>query len=211
MHKVYENNDLMMYFKKRYCHVCGKALQKKRSERIIMKGDPEHKTYCTVGTTYKPYGNIMVIGKEYYCYCCEKTFTCDEQSKIIEAQKHYGKKIVTEQEIQNVQSNGLIVSMHNIKKARWLLLIPVVGGLVCSYGIFNGKLQIMTENRDGAKLLFASVAAVVLIALVMKLLLAIFSGNEFVAQYSNLLMIMPATFAFNFPVLWYINHKVLLQ
>ena len=46
MHKVYENDDLMMYFKKRYCHCCGKVLQRKRTERVVRKGDPDHKAYC---------------------------------------------------------------------------------------------------------------------------------------------------------------------
>lgn len=42
MHKIYENDDLMMYFKKRYCPCCGKVLQIEKKERIVKKGDPDH-------------------------------------------------------------------------------------------------------------------------------------------------------------------------
>lgn len=209
MHKVYENDDLLMYFKKRYCHVCGKTLQRKRSKRIVRKGDPDHKTYCTVGKYYKPYGDILVIGKEYFCSCCNTSFTCDRQSEVIDAQKYYRKKIVTEQEIQQVQANGQITAIQNIKKARWLLLIPIIGGLVCSFSIFNGKLQERSQNNDGGKLLFASVVAAVCIALLIKFLLAMFAGNAFVAQYDDIMIIISAALAFNLPVLWYINHKIL--
>ena len=73
MHKVYENDDLMMYFKKRYCHCCGKVLQRKRTERVVRKGDPDHRAYCTIGRSYKPYGDILVIGKEYFCSSCNKS------------------------------------------------------------------------------------------------------------------------------------------
>ena len=86
MHKVYENDDLMMYFKKRYCHCCGKVLQIKRCERVVKKGDPDHAQYCHIGTTYKPHGDILVIGKEYYCTSCNKNFSCDEQGRVIDAQ-----------------------------------------------------------------------------------------------------------------------------
>ena len=35
MHKIYENDDLMMYFKKRYCYYCGEVLKTHKTERII--------------------------------------------------------------------------------------------------------------------------------------------------------------------------------
>ena len=131
MQTIYENNDLMMYFKKRYCHCCGKVLQIKNSERIVRRGDPDHSSYCNIGTHYKPHGDILVVGKEYHCPSCDKTFSCDEQGRVIDAQKYYQKKILTDEEISNTHKHELMVSLQNIKKLRWTLLIPVIGALIC--------------------------------------------------------------------------------
>ena len=103
MHKVYENDYLMMYFIKRYCHCCGNVLKRKRIERIVRRGDPDHSSYCNVGTKYRPYDDILVIGKEYYCPSCDKSFSCDEQSEIIDAQKYYGRRIVSKAEIDRIK------------------------------------------------------------------------------------------------------------
>ena len=35
MHKNYENDDLMMYFKKRNCHCCGNILSKQNIQRLL--------------------------------------------------------------------------------------------------------------------------------------------------------------------------------
>ena len=99
MHKIYENDDIAMYFKKRYCSYCGNRLDRKRTERVVTKDDPDHKTYCSIGVSYKPHKDILVIGRSYCCSICQRTFTCDEQRDVIHAQKALGKKIVSEQEI----------------------------------------------------------------------------------------------------------------
>jgi len=110
MHKIYENDDLMMYVKKRYCHCCGNELQIKQTERIVRKGDPDHKAYCSIGTSYKPHGDILVIGRGYYCPLCNKEFSCDEQGKVIEAQNRYKTKVVTREEIDNVEIDNLLAA-----------------------------------------------------------------------------------------------------
>ena len=208
MHKIFENDDLMMIFKKRYCHCCGKALQNRRSERIIRKGDPEHRAYCTVGTKYKPYGDILVIGKEYYCSYCDKVFSCDEQSKVIEAQKYYQKKIVTEKEISQIYENNMSISLNNIFNLQWILLIPVIGSLICMFCIFNGKLREKTKSKDGYKLLLSSVLIFIGVALIAKLLLPLFNYIDFINDNTTMLMLIPSLLSFNIPTLWYINHKI---
>ena len=37
-------------------------MRRKRTERIVRKGDPDHREYCMIGTHYKPYGDILVVG-----------------------------------------------------------------------------------------------------------------------------------------------------
>ena len=205
MHKIYENNDLAMYFKKRYCHCCGQTLQRKKTERIVRKNDPEHSAYCHIGTTYKPYGDILVVGKEYYCASCDKSFSCDKQAAVISAQKHCKRKIVTEEEIANLKNSNVKDTKDTILKMRWLLLIPIVGGLLCSFKIFNSGLREKTKSNDLQKLLVSSIAIFLCVALVVKLILSTFN-NDFIDNYRTLLMILPSSLSFNIPVLWYINH-----
>ena len=205
MHKVYENNDLMMYFKKRYCHCCGKVLQRKKTERVVRKGDPDHRAYCTIGRSYKPYGDILVIGKEYFCSSCNKSFSCDEQGKVIEAQKHYKRHIVTDEEIANVKNQKLIIVNDRILKMRWLLLFPVIGGIICTFKIFNGCLREKTNNTDLHKLILSALLVFIGVAIVIKLVLSTVN-NEMLNKYQTLFMLIPSLLSFNMPILWYINH-----
>ncbi|MBQ8324469.1 MAG: hypothetical protein IJX82_04890 [Clostridia bacterium] len=207
MHKVYENDDLMMLFKKRYCHCCGGVLQTRKNERIVRKGDPNHKVYCTVGTKYKPYGDILVIGKEYHCPSCDKTFSCDEQGKVMEAQRYYQKKIVTDEELCQAYKSEILVSLKNILKLRWTLLIPVVGSLICMFYIFNGKLSEKTERNDGYNLLLSSILVFIGVAIAVKIVLSMFNNIHFINNYKTIFMLMPSLLSFNVPALWYINHK----
>ena len=205
MHKVYENDDLMMYFKKRYCHCCGKVLQRKKTERVVRKGDPDHRAYCTIGRSYKPYGDILVIGKEYFCSSCNKSFSCDEQGKVIEAQKHYKRHIVTDEEIANVKNQKLIIVNDRILKMRWLLLFPVIGGIICTFKIFNGCLREKTNNKDLHKLILSALLVFIGVAIVIKLVLSTVN-NEMLNKYQTLFMLIPSLLSFNMPILWYINH-----
>lgn len=205
MHKVYENDDLMMYFKKRYCHCCGKVLQRKRTERVVRKGDPDHREYCTIGRSYKPYGDILVIGKEYFCSLCNKSFSCDDQGKVIEAQKHYQRNIVTEEEITNVKNQNLMIANDRILKMRWILLIPIIGCFICNFVIFNGYLSEKTKSKDLHKLILSSVLFFIGVALIIKLVIQV-SNIDINENYKTLIMLIPSLVSFNIPTLWYINH-----
>lgn len=206
MHKVHENDDLMMYFKKRYCHFCGKVLSRKRTERIVHKNDPEHRKYCSIGTTYKPYGDILVIGKEYYCASCNRTFFCKEQSEVINAQKHYGRLIISKDEIYNLKNNNMITENYAILKMRWLLLVPVLGGLICTFKIFNSCLREKTNNKDLQKIILSALLIFIGVALAIKLVFFI-TKIELLDKYQTLFMLIPSLLSFNMPILWYINHS----
>lgn len=210
MHKVYENDDLMMYFKKRYCHCCGKVLSRKRTEKIVYKNDPEHRKYCTIGKTYKPYGDILVIGKEYYCASCNQTFSCKEQSDVINAQKYYGRLIISKDEIYNIKNNNMITENNAILKMRWLLLVPVLGGLICTFKIFNGRLRKKANNKDLHKLILSAVLVFIGVALAIKLVFSI-TKIELLDKYQTLLMLIPSLLSFNIPILWYINHSLKIK
>lgn len=207
MHKVYENDDLAMFFKKRYCRYCGEVLSLKKTERVVKKGDPDHSEYCCIGTHYHFYGDILVIGKEYYCVKCEKSFSCEKQHEVVEAQKFYKKKIVTDEEIENAYNYNFMREQRNLLKGRWFLLIPYFGGWICIFLIFNTKLKIKTKRYDGLKLIILGCIALLIGGLIAKLLLHLFNGILDLNNLSSLITFIFAMYFYNFPILWYINHK----
>ena len=205
MHKIYENDDLMMYFKKRYCHCCGEVLHRKRTERVVHKGDPDHRMYCTIGGSYRPYGDILVIGKEYFCSSCNKSFSCDDQGKVIEAQKHYQRNIVTEEEITNVKNQNMMIANNRILKMRWILLIPIIGCFICQLVIFNGRLSEKTKSKDLKKLTLSSLLFFIGVSLIIKIVIQV-SNIDITENYKTLIMLIPSLVSVNLPTLWYINH-----
>ena len=206
MHKVYENNDLMMCFKKRHCHCCGSVLERKRTERIVRKGDPDHEEYCNIGVSYKPHGDILVVGKEYFCPSCNKCFSCEEQGLVVDAQKFYQRHIVTKEEIDNVHCQELVKESDRILKQRWFLLIPIIGSFICNALIFSTYLNEKTKKEDLSKLTLFSVLLSIIIALTTKLIVEC-ANIDVVENYQKIIMAIPSALAFNLPTLCYINHK----
>lgn len=207
MHKIYENDDIAMYFKKRYCSYCGNRLDRKRTERVVAKDDPDHKTYCSIGVSYKPHKDILVIGRSYYCSICQRTFTCDEQRDVIHAQKALGKKIVSEQEIATVRERRI----ESLKKRRtwlkWWLLIPVIGGIICLFLLYNNDSQVEFKGIS-AKVPFLCIILFVAVAALMKLifyLILLFYQSLFLEQYQNIFAFIVALLSFNLPVYWLIH------
>jgi hypothetical protein len=159
-----------------------------------------------VGTSYKPYGDILVISKEYYCPVCHRTFSCDMQSQVMEAQKHYQRKIVAKEEIALVQKDQMRLAISQLLRCRWLLLLPVIGSMICSFMIFSGRLSQLTDKKDGAKTLMANMLVFLGVALATKIILSFFGDVEFIRTYQSMIMLIPALLSFNIPTLWYINH-----
>ena len=206
MHKVYENNDLMMYFGQRYCHCCGGVLERKRTERVVHLEDPEHFSYCTIGRGYHPHGDILVIGREYWCPFCNKAFSCDEQVSIKRTQKLYRKKIVTKEEIDNSHDQCLENAKKRMLKFRWLMLLPAIGGIICHILICNSILSEISDHKEN-KVFGLSVLALVGAAMVVKAIFSIFGSIELINQYETISTLFLSLFAYNLPVLCYINHR----
>ena len=201
MHKIYINDDVT--FKKRYCGCCGNVLEKKRTEKIVRKGDPAHFAYCNMGRSYHPYGDILVIGKEYFCPACNQFFSCDEQAYVRLAQKRYGKKIVSQKEIDETQHHLLLEDIQRILKSRWLLFVPLIGGIICFYfcsaGPFSGQKGVGKEVNRVFK-------SSLLLVLSFAIVYAIFA-NATNIPHSPLTMIA-AGYVYNLPTLWYIIFRV---
>ena len=211
MHKVYENDDAMMYLKKRYCHCCGNILTTRNTERIVRKGDPDHFEYCSIGTTYHPYGDILVVGKEYFCQNCKKAFSCGEQGNVIKAQKAHKRRIVSEEEIAAVKAEKASKHLKVIRKLRWTLLIPLIGWLVClGYISTNSSLNNRMGQHDGKLITGISVAVLLFVALVASIILDSIEATvpaDFMQICRNVLMPAVAFWAFNMPMLAYVNKR----
>lgn len=207
MHKVYENDDVAMYFKKRYCYCCGNTLDRKRTERVVTKNDPDYKSYCSIGITYKPHGDILVVGRSYYCPNCQRTFTCDEQSDVINAQKAYGRKIVSEQEIATTRERRAKSLREKRIRLKWWLLIPVIGGIVCLYLLYSDKSHFEFKGIS-AKVPLLCIIVFVAVAALMRLisyLIMLYHQSLFLEQYQNILALIVALLSFNVPVYWLIH------
>ena len=84
----------------------------------------------------------------------------------------------------------MLVSLKNILKLRWTLLIPVVGSLICMFYIFNGKLSEKIESKDGSKLLLSSTLAFIGVALAVKIGLSMFNSVVFINNYKTIFMLI---------------------
>lgn len=98
-------------------------------------------------------------------------------------------------------------SIQKLKKYRWILLFPFIGGIICLVHIFNSRLSKKTSSKDGFILLLSSIITFIGVALIIKLVLLMFNDIEFVRTYETLITLIPSLFSFNIPILCYINHK----
>jgi len=204
MHKIYENDDLMMYVKKRYCRCCGSVLQRRKTERIVKKGDPEHRVYCTVGASYHPHGDVLVIGREYYCEKCNQRFSCEEQGRIKAAQKEFKRKIVSLEEVRATGDRGVEKSLRLLKKMRWCLLIPVIGWFLCAVMIFNGKLSDRVRSKDFVLIMAFSMIISVLVACISRSIISLFPNFCFLQVLTvDEISLGLAALSFNIPTFVY--------
>ena len=200
MRKAYENNDLMMYVCKRYCCRCGGVLKRKKSERIVKKGDPEHtKEYWTIND------DILVIGREYYCPSCRRAYSCDTQGKVMEAQKYYQRNIVSEGEIALAEKILLRKEVRQILRCRWLLLLPGLGSLICLFMITSTRLYQLSRNINPNNLIWIWPLVFSCVGMILKIVLGYFEDVEFIRAYQTLIIVVSGLYAVNIPTLWYIN------
>ena len=222
MQKVYENKDLMMYFKKRYCRCCGKPLSNRKSERVVKKGDPDHFEYCTIGNGFSPHKDILVVGVEYYCEHCDKAFSCEEQGEIQRAQKYFGRKIVSEDEVAfvNIDSDGSVVGTRErvdkkggekivvLKKNRRYLWIPVIGLIMFSLKTKNKYYSLLDYRITRIITLFSIIIAEILYILIFRALKNANLLSEVLIKSSNIGKVIVALLVCNIPTIIHVNHRI---
>ena len=208
MRKVYVNNDLSMYFKKKHCRYCGHILEIKKTKRIVTPYDSEYGSYC-MGRCNIPDGDLLVIGKDYYCPHCERIFLCQEQSKITRAQKFFGKKIVSEEEIAEAEHQMLMKRMQLMLKLRWMLLIPFFGSLAYLCMIAAGMISEIEEPKDMKILHCTSIGGLLVSLCIEKLILHFgnIDGNSIWGIVLGIVLEIMPFWMFNLPMLIYITHR----
>ena len=123
----------------------------------------------------------------------------------MEAQKYYKRKIVFEGEITLVEKDQLRNAVRQLLRCRWLLLLPGLGSLICSYMISNTRLSQLTRKRDGTKLIMTWMLVFLGVGLVVKKVLGFFEDVEFIRTYRSMIMLVSALLSVNIPTLCYIN------
>ena len=85
-------------FRKCYCVKCGTKLIRKKTEKVVKRGDPEHRKYN--GTNQRYPFDILVKSFVWLCPNCGQETTYDEQMRYVKIQKKLKVKILDEQTIQ---------------------------------------------------------------------------------------------------------------
>lgn len=206
MHEVHKNPDISV-LKEYYCHCCGEMLEVIEIKQIVSKGDYEYKKYCMNGRYYTPYKEILVVDKELFCPKCFKKYSCDDQRKIMEAQKFYDNVIISDIQICDYKEFDVRKKLMEIKKCKPLLLIPLFGGIICILKLINTDLDGYLDSKVGAKLSFASLTFLVVTSLIIKGLFSLFDGIILVNVFFRVVRLIFSLEAFNIPVWFYMNKK----
>ena len=142
------------------------------------------------------------LNKIIFDECDWNSISYTTQGEKIEHKKDEGTG-ASEEELVKAKRVKMMVETENILKMRWLLLIPVLGAVICMIKIFHGCLKAHTEIGDLRKILFASVFTFIGVAVPLKSILSM-SNVGFLYDY-RAIMFLIASFAFNIPMLIYIN------
>ena len=93
--------SLGMLRKKMSCPWCGKPLIRRKVSNTYRPGDPGFKTFLHGGIiNISSYTEVDYV---YACLNCHKEITYADQTAVAKMQEQLGRKILTEEEIQNAQ------------------------------------------------------------------------------------------------------------
>jgi len=207
--KGYESSiSLGMIFKKMYCHKCGFKLEKKKISNIYKKGDPNFSNDI-LGRRQIGMDRKEVVHYIYRCPNCSSEITYDEQCKVTKKQKKLKRIILNEDSVEEIYNNKNIciqIARKRILKMRWLLLLPLFGGVICMVYIFSGCLSEKVEKRDLHKLTCSSILILIGAALGLKWLFSA-ANISFIngCRTTEIIIIVLLLLLYNLPVLLYIN------
>lgn len=199
--------DFRILFRKFYCPICGQKL------KVVMEvnklTDKQKERYYQ---ELYPYGvpiNIDV-GKAkqmFKCNYCNYYNTTDNQLLINKKQKHLKKKIITEEEIGTVKLEKLCIEKKTILNLRWLLLLPVIGGIICTFVILFSSLLKMYGRQSRHILVWSPIVISLIVLVILRAVLSMFNDVDFIINYRNWIMLIPSLLSYNIPVLIYINRN----
>ncbi len=217
------------WFKTFYCPICGEKLVVAKNARDVPEWEYRQE-YRFRGIEPYIFGATEIV-ETFYCPKCHYRNSIDNQLFIRKKQKELNKIIfdeddwnsisyttqgekiepkkdegtgASEEELAKANRVKMMVETDNILKMRWLLLIPVLGAVICMIKIFNGCLEKYTGIGDLRNIVFASILTFMGVAVPLKSILSM-SNVDFLYDYRTIIMFLIASFAFNIPMLIYIN------
>ena len=200
-------------FRKHYCPHCGNELKKQKEVSVLHKGDEGFRKNH-LGTGYNPSIDTNEITTySFSCIQCNEQFSDDDLSKIRKMQRAEKSKILkayaspSEEDVCLAHESRLALAIHQIKKLKWLLLFPVIGWLICIIVMYSNELSEKIDTKETICLMLSPVAAFVAVAGFFKFILSACTDLGVPVDCQGLIMWIPALFAANLPILWYINHK----
>ena len=188
-----------------YCGNCATRLVRKKNSRIVQEGDKEfdRRLGSVIGLGMDSYKYVTYT---YLCPCCGVETTYDEQFLILKTQKIYRKKIVTKEEIDSTDSRWLEIDWNRLKKSRWLMMFPGIGGLVCSFLAFGSKASEKITNKELGILFFVPLVAVLFGTYCMlRQWLPLLYHIPFIQTYSRLITVGISHYAYNLATLIILN------
>lgn len=85
-------NPFFVNFKKHYCPVCDKALNKIKVSKIVNSNSPEAEKFDFHTLDSYMIGNVKFIWTEFKCDACEKNYTIEEMKQIEKERKAKSKR-----------------------------------------------------------------------------------------------------------------------
>ncbi|MBQ4317196.1 MAG: hypothetical protein IJC20_03010 [Clostridia bacterium] len=89
---------LAMMTRRFSCHKCGQRLEKQSKTRTVKREDPEYKKHSRI-LGKRLIGDVELTEYEFFCPSCKSVVTFDEQRVTERIQKHIGKNILSQTEI----------------------------------------------------------------------------------------------------------------
>lgn len=209
---------MIFYHAKKHCRCCGKELEKRRVQEplkgryVNIFGAQFYLVHTRVGWTFYDDDDAYIYVDEYYCKNCDKAFSFKETYLITTFQKKLNKTVIPEDEFLLFKEKHIEKLTQSIKKLKWLSFIPCLGGIILSWKTFMYPLSEKSKSRDSYNIGIASLVSMIVFLLISKILfnfiLVDAVSPNIAYALKNILPWFVSLWAFNIPVLWYINHKL---
>ena len=133
MHKK-SSIPIAMKTRKYYCSSCGDKLIPYPKTRILKRGDPDYREHSYFGKGRHLVGDIELTEYDFKCLSCDKHISYNEQCVIEKMQKHFGRHILSEQDIAE-QYQKVSEELNQKRKIR-SIISKIIGAAAAILAIY---------------------------------------------------------------------------